>query len=174
MADDSLPIPSHVKLRTFRPGDLSWLVSRQTVLYHQEYGWDIGYEALTSEIVCQFIRNYDPEREQCWIAELDGQPVGGVMIVKVSNDIAKLRLLHVEKASRGMGIGQRLVEACIQFSRQAGYQMITLWTQNNLLAARMLYHRFGFRIVHQEQNDCFGRSGIAETWELRLNIHPRP
>lgn len=155
-------------LRPHRPGDMGWIVHRQAILYAEEYGWDETYEALAAEIVAQFIRNYDPKRERCWIAEKDGARVGAVFVAKASDEVAKLRLLHVESETRGLGIGKRLVEECVRFARQTGYQKITLWTQSILHAARHLYEQAGFHVVQEEQHHSFGKDLTAETWELRL------
>jgi DNA-binding MarR family transcriptional regulator/ribosomal protein S18 acetylase RimI-like enzyme len=155
-------------LREHRAGDMGWIVSRQAALYAEEYGWTTEYEALAAEIVAEFLKHVDRPRERCWVAERDGARVGAVMIVKQSERVAKLRLLHVERAARGLGIGKRLVEECIRFSRAAGYQKITLWTQSNLLAARHLYKAAGFTCVAQEAHHRFGKDLVAETWELAL------
>jgi GNAT superfamily N-acetyltransferase len=155
-------------LREHRAGDMGWIVSRQGALYAAEYGWTTEYEALAADIVAQFLKNFDSARERCWIAEYDRAPVGAVMIVKQSKTIAKLRLLHVERTARGLGIGTRLVDECIRFSRAAGYQKITLWTQSNLLAARHLYKAAGFVCLAQEPHHRFGKDLIGETWELAL------
>jgi DNA-binding MarR family transcriptional regulator/ribosomal protein S18 acetylase RimI-like enzyme len=155
-------------LREHRAGDMGWIVSRQGALYAEEYGWTTEYEALAAEIVAQFLKNFDPPRERCWIAECNAARVGAVMIVKHSDTVAKLRLLHVERTARGLGIGKCLVDECIRFSRTAGYQKITLWTQANLLAARRLYKTVGFTRVAQESHHRFGKDLVAETWELAL------
>jgi DNA-binding MarR family transcriptional regulator/ribosomal protein S18 acetylase RimI-like enzyme len=155
-------------LREHRAGDMGWIVSRQGALYAEEYGWTTEYEALAADIVAQFLKNFDSARERCWIAERAGGRVGAVMIVKQSDTVAKLRLLHVERAARGLGIGKHLVDECIRFSRAVGYQKITLWTQSNLLAARHLYRAAGFTFVTQEPHHRFGKDLVAETWELTL------
>ena len=155
-------------LRQHQPGDLGWLVHRQAILYADEYGWDGTYEALAAEIVAQLIKNYDPKRERCWIAERDGERVGAVFVAKGSDEVAKLRLLHVEREARGLGIGKRLVEECLRFARQAGYRKMTLWTQSILHAARHIYKQAGFQIVREEQHHSFGKDLTAETWELEL------
>jgi GNAT superfamily N-acetyltransferase len=147
---------------------MGWIVSRQAALYTEEYGWTMEYEALAADIVAQFLKNFDPLRERCWIAERDGAPVGAVLIVKQSKTIAKLRLLHVERTARGLGIGTRLVEECIRFSRAVGYRKITLWTQSNLVAARHIYKAAGFTCVANEPHHSFGKDLIGETWELAL------
>src|SRR6266481_3833605 len=129
---------------------------------------DIGFEALAAEIAAQFIRSYDPAREHCWIAEIGGEPVGSVFLVKASDEAAKLRLLLVEKKARGLGIGRALTEQCLHFARQAGYASITLWTQSILLAARGIYQCAGFRRVSEEKHHSFGVDLVGETWELKL------
>jgi len=137
----------------FQPGDVGWIVYRQAVLYSTEYGFDGSYEALAAEIGAHFIRHYDPKRERGWIAERDGKRVGGVLVAKESEEVAKLRLLHVEADSRGLGIGKRLVEGCVLFARQAGYQKITLWTQSILRAAR--------RIIQRSRLSPYGREAAS-------------
>jgi DNA-binding MarR family transcriptional regulator/predicted N-acetyltransferase YhbS len=160
--------PASFLLRSHRPGDIGWIVSRHGAVYAQEYGWDISFEALAAEIAAQFVRSYDPAREHCWIAEIGGEPVGSVFLVKGSDEAAKLRLLLVEKKARGLGIGRALTEQCVRFARQAGYTSITLWTQSILLAARGIYQRAGFRRVSEEKHHSFGVDLVGETWELTL------
>lgn len=155
-------------LRSHRPGDIGWVVSRHGALYAREYGWDISFEALAAEIAAQFIKSYDAPREHCWIAEIDGEPVGSVFLIKASDEAAKLRLLLVERQARGLGLGRALTEQCIRFARQAGYTSMTLWTQSILVAARGIYQNAGFRRVKEEKHHSFGVDLVGETWELKL------
>jgi DNA-binding MarR family transcriptional regulator/GNAT superfamily N-acetyltransferase len=164
----SAPQPAGFLLRPHRPGDIGWIVSRHGALYAQEYGWEISFEALVAEISAQFIRSYNPLRERCWIAEIGGEPVGSVFLVKASDDVAKLRLLLVERKARGLGVGRALTEQCIRFAREAGYTSITLWTQSILVVARGIYQRAGFRRVKEEKHHSFGVDLVGETWELKF------
>ncbi|HEX7790845.1 MAG TPA: helix-turn-helix domain-containing GNAT family N-acetyltransferase [Afipia sp.] len=167
LLDDEAPRPE-VTLRTHRPGDMGWVVQQHGALYAREHGWDISFEGLCAEIAAQFLKDFDPARERCWIAEIDNQQVGSVFLVKHTDEVAKIRLLLIDPAGRGLGIGKRLVDECIAFARSCGYRKITLWTQSMLLAARGIYERAGFVRVASEPHRSFGHALVGETWELVL------
>jgi DNA-binding MarR family transcriptional regulator/GNAT superfamily N-acetyltransferase len=157
-------------MRPLRPGDMGWVISRHGALYAEQYGWDVRFEALVAEIGAGVIRNFDPAREAGWIAERDGVPVGSVFLLRSAEaaDIAKLRLLIVEPAARGLGIGARLVAECERFARDHGYRRITLWTNSVLLAARRIYEAQGYRLVASDPYHDFGHDLVGENWELDL------
>src|ERR1700744_2246940 len=160
--------PAGFLLRSHRPGDIGWVVSRHGAVYAQEYGWGISFEALVAEITAQFLRSFDARREHCWIAEVDGEPAGSIFLVKGTDQVAKLRLLLVDKNARGLGVGRALVEQCIRFAKESGYSAITLWTQSILVAARGIYQRAGFRLAAEEKHHSFGVDLVGETWEMKL------
>lgn len=156
------------ELREPQPGDMGWIVQQHGRLYAQEYGWNSEFEALVAGVVAAFCQQHDPSRERCWIATVHDEPVGSIMLVKKSDEVAKLRLLLLLPSVRGLGIGKRMVRECIAFARAAGYRSITLWTQQNLTAARALYASHGFRMVESAPHHSFGHDLVEETWELDL------
>lgn len=157
-----------VTLRTHRPGDIGWVISAHGAIYAEEFGWDERFEALVAGIGAQFIDKFQPARERCWIAELDGERVGSVFLVQSSKTVAKLRLLILDPKARGLGIGKRLVDECIAHARKLGYRKLALWTQSSLLAARGIYKQAGFKLVSTEPHESFGVKLVGEYWELKL------
>jgi DNA-binding MarR family transcriptional regulator/GNAT superfamily N-acetyltransferase len=158
-------------LRPHRVGDMGWIVYREGLGYAEQYGWDETFEALAANIVSEFVANFEPSRERCWIAEIDGQNVGHVFLVKHPSQphTAKLRLLFVEPSVRGTGLGHALVNESVRFARTAGYRKIVLWTQSILTSAHRIYERAGFHLVKEEPHHSFGHDLIGQEWELELN-----
>ena len=167
LAAPDTPPPAAI-LRGPRPGDMGWVVQSHGALYASEYGFDSSFEGLVAEITAKFLASFDASRERCWIAEIDGAQVGSVFLVKHTDDVAKLRLLLVDPAGRGQGLGRRLVAECLAFAQACGYRKITLWTQSSLVAARKIYQDAGFVLMASEPHRSFGQSLIGETWELQL------
>jgi GNAT superfamily N-acetyltransferase len=155
-------------IRTHRPGDWGWIVSRHGALYAEEYGWNIEFEAMVAQIAHDFIAHFKVDREACWIAERDGANVGAVALVEQSKTVAKLRTLIVDPSARGLGVGKALVEESERFARAAGYKKIVLWTNDVLTAARHIYERAGYRLVRSEPHHSFGVDLVGEYWEKRL------
>lgn len=168
---------SPILLRAPRPGDIGWVISRHGALYAQEYGWDWRFEAMVARIAADFVERFDATREACWIAERDGQPLGCVFLVQARDEtsgtvepgVAQLRMLLLDPAARGLGLGKRLVDACEAFARAAGYQRLRLWTNSVLSAARGIYAKAGYQLVGSETHESFGQQLVGEIWELDLS-----
>jgi DNA-binding MarR family transcriptional regulator/GNAT superfamily N-acetyltransferase len=163
------PAPGPAILRAHRPGDMGWVVERHAALYGREYGWGEGIEGVTARIVADFLEHRDPERARCWIAERGGERLGCVFLVADEEPgVARLRLLLLEPAARGLGLGKRLVDECLAFARAAGYREVVLWTHAVLVAARGIYASAGFKLEKTWTHDEFGKEEVSETWRLVL------
>lgn len=157
-----------IVIREHRPGDIGWVISAHARLYAEVYGWDISFEALVAEIAAKFLREFRPGQERCFIAELDGEPVGSAFVVRESEEVAKLRLVLVETRAQGLGLGKRLVHEALSFARAAGYRRMVLWTNDILHAARAIYIAEGFRLVAEEKHHSFGKDLVGQNWERDL------
>ncbi len=157
-------------IREHRAGDMGWVVGAHGRLYAEDYGWDLSFEALVAEIAAKFLREFKPGRERCFIAELDGQPVGSAFVVQDDAMTAKLRLVQLEKRAHGLGLGKRLVREAIGFARASGYERMVLWTNDILHAARGIYVGEGFRLVAEEKHHSFGQDLVGQNWELDLRL----
>ena len=162
------PGPISYTLRALQIGDIGWIIHRQALLYAQEYGWDISYEALVAEILAGFVKDFDQSKSGAWVAQSSGTVLGSVFLMPDARSVAKLRLLYVEPSARGMGLGRRLVEECIAGARTRGYRTLTLWTNSVLIAARRIYEAVGFKLCKEERHHSFGKDLIGQTWELTL------
>jgi DNA-binding MarR family transcriptional regulator/GNAT superfamily N-acetyltransferase len=168
--------PASYSIRPFRTGDLGWIVHKHGELYHQEYGWDHRFEALVARIAADFLERFMPGKEQAWIAELEGQRVGSVALVRARDEttgrvirsVAQLRLLLVEPSARGLGLGKALAVQCEDFARAQGYTEIRLWTNQNLHAARAIYQARGYQRISTERHRSFGFQLVGEVWQLSL------
>lgn len=165
---DGLKYSEPYFLRQHEPGDMGSVIHMHGRIYAQEYGWDEHFEALVAQICSDFINHYNPDKERCWIAEIEGQVVGSIFVVQGDEGVAKLRLLVVDPAARGLGLGTRLVDECIRFAKRKGYKKLVLWTNSVLVTARKIYKKAGFELVQQEPHHSFGHDLVGENWELLL------
>jgi DNA-binding MarR family transcriptional regulator/ribosomal protein S18 acetylase RimI-like enzyme len=156
-------------IRTFRIGDFGYLTARQSILYHEVFGWNGLIEANEGEVTSAFIRNFKEGRDQCWVAEIGGAMMGSILVTDEGQGLCRLRLLYVERTARNLGIGNALVDQCLGFARLAGFSRMTLWTHTILEGARKIYAAKGFEVVEEHEHDLFGPKLKGETWQLELN-----
>jgi len=164
----SAPRPEAIRLRDPGLGEMGWVVQRHALAYGAQFGWNEEFEALVAEIVANFRRDFDPEREHCWIADHGGEPAGCVFLVKDSDEVGRLRLLFVDPSARGCGAGRRLVEACVKEARRLGYKTLTLYTNDVLVSARRIYEGAGFRLAKEWKHHSLGKDLVGQDWDLTL------
>jgi DNA-binding MarR family transcriptional regulator/GNAT superfamily N-acetyltransferase len=167
-AEESTKVARRYRLRAPVPGDFGWIVKRHAEIYAQEYQWKEPFEGVCAQIAADFANNNDPKRERCWVAEMDGENVGCIFLVKDTADTARIRLLLVDPKARGLGLGAQLVDECVHFARRAGYKKITLWTHSVLTAARHIYEKQGFKLARTERHKSWGPPIVSEFWDLEL------
>jgi GNAT superfamily N-acetyltransferase len=166
--DMTTRLPAEIALRGLLPGDMGWVVQQHGEIYAREFGWNSEFEAMVAEIAARLLRRFDPQWDKAWIAELNGERVGSVFVVRKSKNIAQLRMLILTPDARGLGLGARLTDECLAFARGKGYRKMVLWTNANLTAARDIYARRGFTLVKSEPYQGYGCELVGETWELVL------
>ncbi|UJW84883.1 bifunctional helix-turn-helix transcriptional regulator/GNAT family N-acetyltransferase [Devosia sp. SL43] len=165
------PRPSGpIVLRSHRIGELGWLIHRQGLLYNEQFGWNIEFEALIAGIYSQFQFAPDAPAKDLWVAEQDGGIVGSIFVMPSEGlpGSAQLRMLYVEPSARGQGIGATLVSQAVSFARGKGYERMRLWTHTNQTSAGKLYAGAGFQIVETMPEHNFGKELMGEIWEMRF------
>lgn len=162
------PLTSLVTFRDLKPGDTGWIIHRHGTVIAPEFGWNMEFEALCAGILADFIRNYNPADEKSWIAERDGEIMGSLFLVRENETTARLRLLYVEPAARGLGLATALLEQSIAFARAKGYSTLILFTTDSNEAARRIYQKLGMTLAKEEASTFAGKSQVGETWILGL------
>ena len=164
-----------IVIRQPQPGDIGWAIERHGRLYADEFGWNAEFEALVATLFANFATKHDPSRERCWIAETDGRRAGCVFVVrnKEHRTVAQLRCLLVDPSARGLGVGVRLVERCIEFARATGYRSMMLWTNDVLVSARKIYEAAGFVLDREYRHRSFGHDLVGQIWSLKFATAPR-
>lgn len=152
-----------------QPGDLGWIVMANGEAYAEQFGWSAEFEALVARIIADFAAGHDPAREAAWIAEVDGERAGSILLLDGGEPgLAKLRVLLVTSPARGLGAGTALVATCLDFARAAAYERVTLWTNDVLTSARRIYEAAGFVLTDEAPHRSFGRDLVGRNWSLTL------
>lgn len=166
--DTGIPTTHPCVIRDTAAGDLGWILMRHGEVYSRDHGWGLAFEALVARVIADFAESHDPKREHCWIGEIDGARAGSIMLVRVDDSTAKLRLLLVEPIARGRGLGRALVRTCLSFAAAAGYSQVVLFTCSTLLSARKIYEAEGFQLVREFVDPVFKEGELAQEWSVKL------
>lgn len=170
LSDSGATRAATIRVRPYGIGDVGWAIEAHGRLYAEEFGWNGEFEALVATLFARFATHHDPESEQFWVAEVDGERVGCVFVARNEQDprAAQLRCLLVDPRARGLGLGRRLVEECIRFAKSAGYERMLLWTNDVLVGARRIYESTGFSLLEESPHHSFGHDLVGQTWARSL------
>ncbi|WP_299782604.1 GNAT family N-acetyltransferase [uncultured Roseobacter sp.] len=157
-----------VTIRRFTADDRDWLVDQHGRLYAQTEGFDDSFGILVGDILDAFLAEHDPELERGWIAEEEGARLGSIFCVRLSEKTAKLRLFLLVPRARGKGLGKRLLETCMGFAKDRGYQGMQLWTHESHKAACALYKAHGWQMESTKPVHSFGQDLVEQSWSYRF------
>lgn len=158
-----------INIRKFISDDIEWIVQKHVDLYGDECGFDSTFKDYVAKPIYEFKENFDKEKENIWIVDVNGNPEGVIAIVKVDNETAQLRWFLINSEMRGKGLGRKLMSVVIEFCKEKKYKHIYLWTVSLLKTARHLYKSYGFELTEEKKHILWGRELTEERWDL--NIH---
>lgn len=161
---------SKVQIREYEKKDIDYIINRHRELYDTEYGFSSEFGEYVAKYVNKFDESHDKEKEKIWIVEENGKQIGVIAVVKgEDNKTAQLRWFLLEPEARGKGLGHKLVDTVIEFSKANNYKHIYLWTVNILGAARHIYKSHGFELTEEIDNSSWTKELIKEErWDLEL------
>jgi GNAT superfamily N-acetyltransferase len=159
---------SGIRIRNrLRPGDTESIVHLHAYLYGKEYGFDCSFEPYVAKPLSDFVLRRN-EREKIWVVEKNGRISGSIAVVEHSKTTAQLRWLILHPDLRGHGLGRKLVQGAVSFSRECGYSRIFLWTIDFLDAARRIYESEGFVLTDEKKHKIWGISLTEQRYERSL------
>ena len=159
----------NISIRTkLKPGDLGWVIHRHGVIYSEENGYGLAFEAYVAAGLSEFYRSYDAEKDRVWVCEDEGKIVGFLLLMHRDEGTAQLRYFYLEPEYRGIGLGNHLMRLFMDFLKEKGYGRAYLWTTNEQIAAANLYKRYGFHLTEEKPSDAFGKPLFEQRFDLRL------
>ena len=125
----------------------------------------VYYDEATDALYSVF---QNTNRSIYFIAERNDEVVGGGGIFPsagLPEDTCELVKMYLLPHVRGIGLGKKLIQQCIDFAKQAGYQNIYLETMPELKQALKTYEKFGFEYINHSMGNT-GHFG-CELWMLK-------
>jgi GNAT superfamily N-acetyltransferase len=150
------------------PGSIGRIAELHALYYNQLVGFGPHFESRMARELSEFCERYVAERDGLWLALSDDIIEGSIAIdgSNAENDGAYLRWFITSNNVRGTGIGSALITSAMTFCRSRRYERVCLWTFEGLSAARHLYEKFGFQLVHQQLGTRWGTEVNEQRFEL--------
>ncbi|MEM8809129.1 MAG: GNAT family N-acetyltransferase [Cyanobacteria bacterium P01_G01_bin.38] len=161
----------NIEVRTgYLPGSMGRVAELHGTYYHQHWGFGLFLEAKVATGLSEFLARYDESRDGFWTVSVAGRVEGSIAIdgIDTEGQGAHLRYFILSDRLRGQGVGNRLINAAIDFCRHRQYRRVYLWTFEGLDAARHLYEKAGFELVEQFQGTQWGQAMNEQRFELTL------
>ena len=106
--------------------DVNELVRVNGEVFEPEYALSPAFAGDMAVQLAELRRSGWPgECEGLWIAESEGQVVGGVTLRDLGHGLARLGHLALQPEARGTGTGRRLVESVLEAARAASSTLST-------------------------------------------------
>ena len=133
-----------VTLREATPDDAESLAAayRDAYAANRELGFPAKAGSATPDQVADWVRDY-----WVFVAETDGEVIGGVRIERGDDGVATLSRLGVRERWKGEGIGTRLLKHAEAAARDAGYTTMRLTTPDEHPFLPEFYHAHGYEVT---------------------------
>jgi peptidyl-dipeptidase Dcp len=158
-----------ITIRTeLRSGDIGYIIYLHGKIYKEEYNYGIQFETYVAEGLCEFYKQYNPEKDRVWICEHNNKIIGFLLLLNRGKE-AQLRYFLLKKEYRGIGLGNKLINLFLEFLKECKYVSAYLLTTDTLIEAAHLYTKYGFKLVEENESTAFGRTEKEQRYEIVLN-----
>jgi len=159
-----------MEVRTgLQPGDLGEIIALHGRVYGAEHAFDGRFEADVARWFADLITRGFPRRgEDVWIMDDAGAVRGSIVLTDEGDGLGRVRFFILDPATRGQGLGHRLLDALLARARAHGYTRLELSTFAALRAAGHLYRSAGFVPVETHPEDAWGPTVAMQRYELAL------
>lgn len=153
-----------------RAGDLGRVIELHGTCYDDLPGFGLSFEAYVARTIAEYVLD-NQARGRLWLAEQGGRLIGCTAIALRDNGVGQLRWVLVDQSARGMGLGKQLVDAALEYCREAGCESVFLETTDGLPESQALYEKLGFNVISNETEELWDGPRPLLRMQLVLGSH---